>query len=228
MTTQEMAGYIDHTALKAEVTPADIERLCEEARRFAFATVCVNPCYVRMAADLLAGSTVKVCTVAGFPLGASASVVKAFEATRAIHDGATEVDMVIAVGLLKAGKDEEVQRDIRAVVEACREGRAHCKVIIEAALLSDDEKVRACKASIRAGADYVKTSTGFGPGGATAADVELMAKTVSSAGLKVKAAGGIRSAADAMNMIRAGASRIGASASVKIMEEFANNPNLQR
>jgi len=215
----ELAGYIDHTLLKPDASRDEVVNLCEEARRHGFASVCVNPTYVRMCADRLGGSRVKVCSVVGFPLGAHVPEIKALETRRAIRDGAREIDMVINVGALKSGDDELVYRDIRAVTESCIDGGAICKVIIEAALLADDEKVRACQAARRARADFVKTSTGFGPGGATAHDVALMAETVREAHMGVKAAGGIRSYEDAEKMIRAGATRLGASAGVRILKE---------
>lgn len=213
-----IASLIDHTLLKPEASRADIKRLCEEAVRFGFASVCINPWYVPLAAELVRGSNVKVCTVAGFPLGATLPQVKVFEAEQAIKLGAQEVDMVINVGALKSGQDEVVVTDIRGVVEACHRGGAICKVILEAALLTVEEKVRACLACKKAGADFVKTSTGFGPGGATAEDVALMRAVVGSE-IGVKAAGGIRSLEDFKKMISAGATRIGASASVKILEQ---------
>lgn len=215
----ELAKMIDHTLLKPEATPADIEKLCGEARTHGFFSVCVNPTNVRQAKALLRGTPVKVCAVVGFPLGAAAPEIKALEARKAIREGANEIDMVINIGALK-GKDEAlVLRDIRAVVEACKDGRALSKVIFENALLTDDEKIKACQLSMKAGADYVKTSTGFASSGATADDVALMAKQVAPKKLGVKAAGGIRSYADAVTMVQAGATRIGASASVKILDE---------
>ena len=216
---QELASYIDHTLLKPDATAGQILELCDEAIHHGFACACVNPPFVRLAVDRLAGSPVKVCSVAGFPLGAHAPEIKALEARRAISDGAREIDMVINVGALKGGDDELVYRDIRAVVEACTDGEAICKVIIEAALLTDEEKVRACEAVKRAGADFVKTSTGFGPGGATVHDVALMAEAVRGTKMGVKAAGGIRGYADAKRMIQAGATRLGTSTGVRIIEE---------
>jgi deoxyribose-phosphate aldolase len=212
---ERVASMIDHTILKPAATRDEIEKLCEEARRFRFASVCINPTYVPLCAQMLRMTNVKVCTVVGFPLGANRSEVKAFETERAISDGAQEVDMVINVGALKSNDTDLVERDIRAVVEACR-GIVVSKVIIEAALLTDEEKVTACQLAKAAGADFVKTSTGFGPGGATAHDVALM-RAVVGAEMGVKAAGGIRDAETAREMIAAGASRIGASASVKIV-----------
>jgi deoxyribose-phosphate aldolase len=199
--------------------PADIQRLCDEAKRHRFFSVCVNPSYVRHAASLLRGSAVKVCCVVGFPLGAQPPETKALEARRAIREGAREIDMVINIGALKAREDAVVLKDIRAVVEACKDGRAICKVILETALLNDDEKVRGCEVSMKAGAEFVKTSTGFGPGGATTADVALMSRTVAPKKLGVKAAGGIRSYADVVKMVEAGATRVGSSSSVKIIDE---------
>lgn len=210
--------YIDHTLLKPEATRAEIEKLCDEARAFSFASVCVNPTWVKECAFRLHGSPVKTCTVIGFPLGATTPDVKAFETRRAIFDGATEIDMVINIGALKSGNDELVKRDICAVVEAAHEGCAIVKVIIETALLTDDEKVRASVLAKEAGADFVKTSTGFSKGGATVADIELMRKAV-GAELGVKAAGGVKDLASAKEMIAAGATRIGASAGVKIVQE---------
>ena len=214
------ASFIDHTLLKPEASEADITRLCEEAAQFHFASVCVNPTWVRTSACVLRGSGVPVCTVIGFPLGATLADVKAYETRRAIFDGAQEVDMVINVGALKSGDDCAVEYDIRQVVEAAHESGVLVKVIIEAALLTDDEKVRACVAAKRAGADFVKTSTGFAKGGATVADVALMRRTV-GAEMGVKAAGGVRGIEDARAMIEAGATRIGASVGVKIAQEAA-------
>lgn len=212
---ERVASMIDHTVLKPDATREEIEKLCEEARRYLFASVCINPSYVPLCAQMLRMTNVKVCTVVGFPLGANRSAVKAFETENAIADGAQEVDMVINVGALKSKDHGLVERDIRAVVEACR-SIVVSKVIIEAALLDDEEKIAACKLAKAAGADFVKTSTGFGPGGATAHDVALMRAVVGSE-MGVKAAGGIRDAETAREMIAAGASRIGASASIKIV-----------
>ena len=216
---EDIAQCIDHTLLKPDATEDDIKKLCAEAREFQFASVCISPSYIPLAAKELAGSNVKVCTVVGFPSGAHMPEIKSMEARRAIRDGATEIDMVIDIGALKSGNDELVYRDIRMVCEACEDGGAISKVIIEAALLSDDEKVRACKLSKRARANFVKTSTGFGPGGATSEDVALMSKVVADAGIGVKAAGGIRSYEDAQKMVSAGATRLGASAGIKIVHE---------
>jgi deoxyribose-phosphate aldolase len=196
-----------------------IEKLCAEAREFRFASVCVNPVYVSACLKYLEGSTVPVCTVAGFPLGATTTETKIIEATRAISDGAKEIDMVLWIGGLKAGLDSDVERDIRAVCEACQVRGAIVKVILECALLTDEEIRRACRMCASAKANFVKTSTGFGPSGATIEAVRLMSDEVKAAGLGVKAAGGIRSYADAVAMIEAGATRIGASASVSIIRE---------
>ncbi|HEX3600062.1 MAG TPA: deoxyribose-phosphate aldolase [Lacipirellulaceae bacterium] len=216
---KEIAKYIDHTLLRPDATVDQVTKLCQEAKEFGFASVCVNPYHVRHCASLLCGSSVKVCTVIGFPLGANVSETKALEARRAIRDGATEVDMVINIGALKSGQDDVVYRDIRAVVDAAMDGGAICKVILETSLLNDDEKTRGCLAARRARADFVKTATGFGPGGATAEDVALMSRAVSGTKMGVKASGGIRNLQDAEQMIRAGATRIGASAGVRIVKE---------
>src|SRR5215470_18212394 len=201
---RKVASYIDHTLLKPEATRDDILKICEEGARYAFASVCINPTWVREAACALRGSGVKVCTVIGFPLGANAPDTKAYEARRAIFDGANELDMVINVGALKSGDDDLVLRDIRGVVEVAHEVGCLCKVIIETALLTDDEKVKACLLSKQAGADFVKTSTGFSKGGATIADIELMRRVVGS-GMGVKASGGVKDYQQAQDMIRAGA-----------------------
>ncbi|REJ79083.1 MAG: deoxyribose-phosphate aldolase [Acidobacteria bacterium] len=217
-TARDWASLIDHTLLKPEASKSDIRQLCEEAARYGFASVCVNPVWVKQAVAFLAGSGVPVCTVIGFPLGATLSDVKAFEARRAIFNGAKEVDMVINVGALKSGDDCSVEDDIRAVADAAHENGVLCKVIIETALLTDEEKVRACIASRNAGADFVKTSTGFSKGGATVDDVRLMRRTVGKA-LGVKASGGVKGIDDARKMFEAGATRIGASVGVKIAQE---------
>ena len=214
----QLAKFIDHTLLKPEATGEQIDRLCQEAKKYEFATVCVNPIWVVRCHELLRDTPVKICTVVGFPLGATTPETKAFEARRAIRDGAKEIDMVINVGALKGGDDELVRRDIAAVTEACRDGSALSKVIIEAALLTDEEKMRACLLAREVKADFVKTSTGFGPGGATTHDVALMKEAVRCQ-LEVKAAGGIRSLAEAKKMLEAGATRIGASAGVRIIQE---------
>lgn len=212
----ELNKYIDHTLLKPEATNEQITKLCEEARQYDFASVCVNTCYVPLAKQLLAGSDVKVCCVVGFPLGAMDTVSKAFEAKTAVENGAQEVDMVINIGALKDKDYDYVTKDIAAVVEASKP--AIVKVIIEACLLTDEEKVEACKCSMNAKAEFVKTSTGFSTHGATPEDVALMKKTVGDV-CKVKAAGGVRSYNDAMKMIEAGADRLGCSAGIKVMEE---------
>src|SRR3982750_2288866 len=217
---RDWASLIDHTLLKPEATDDDIRRLCEEAARYHFASVCVNPTWVRASSCNLRGSGVPVCTVIGFPLGATLPDVKAYEARRAIFDGAREVDMVINIGALKSGDDCAVEHDIRSVVEVAHEVDVTCKVIIETALLTDEEKVRASLAAKRAGADFVKTSTGFAKGGATVADVALMRQAVGSE-LGVKASGGVKGLADARKMVEAGATRIGASVGVKIAQEAA-------
>jgi deoxyribose-phosphate aldolase len=214
----DIAKYIDHTLLKPDATQDQIAQLCYEARKYGFAAVCVNPAYTKLCAQLLKGSPVHVCTVVGFPLGATPPEVKAYEAQKAIDDGATEVDMVINIGALKSKDYALVERDIATVARTCHAGGAILKVIIEAALLSDEEKVIACQLAKVAGSDYVKTSTGFGPGGATVHDVELMRRAVGP-DLGVKAAGGIKSYQDAKAMVAAGATRIGASAGIKILQE---------
>jgi len=213
-----LSGLIDHTLLKPEATEDQIRQLCAEAAEYKFATVCIQPTWVCFAAGLLQGTGVGVCTVSGFPLGANTPDVKAYETRRAIFDGATEVDMVINIGALKSRDYQTVENDISGVVRACREGGALSKVIIEAALLSDDEKVKASTLAAAAGADFVKTSTGFGPGGATVEDVALMRRVV-GAKMGVKAAGGVRDRATVKQMIQAGATRIGASAGIRIVQE---------
>jgi deoxyribose-phosphate aldolase len=213
-----IAAMIDHTLLKPDATRKQIEDLCREAAQFHFATVCVNPTWVSRCARLLAGSGVGVCSVVGFPLGATTPDVKGYETRRAIFDGAAEIDMVINVGALKSGDFRTLERDIESVTAPCRECRATSKVIIEAALLTDDEKVTACTVAKAAGADYVKTSTGFGPGGATAADVALMRRVVGD-DMGIKAAGGIRDLDALKVMVAAGATRVGASAGVKILQQ---------
>lgn len=210
-----LAKYIDHTLLKADATPEQIKKLCAEAEEYQFASVCVNSCYARLAHDCLRGRGVAVCCVVGFPLGAMTPRAMAYEARCAAEDGATEIDMVLPVGALKAGDDETVRETIGAVVEAVT-GRAIVKVILETCLLTDDEKVRACQLAESVGAAFVKTSTGFSSGGATEHDVALMRKSVTSA-VQVKAAGGIRDRETALKMIAAGADRIGASAGIQIV-----------
>ena len=211
-----LAKYIDHTLLKTDAQRADVAKLIEEAKAYHFASVCVSPIWVSYVSEALRGSGVKTCTVIGFPQGATPSAVKAFETKRAVADGADEVDMVIAVGKLKDGDDAYVKADIEAVVRAAR-GKALTKVIIETCLLTDEEKRRACLLAKEAGADFVKTSTGFAAGGATAADVRLMRESVGES-MGVKAAGGIRSRADAEAMLAAGATRLGTSSGVQIVE----------
>ncbi|MBM4130411.1 deoxyribose-phosphate aldolase [bacterium] len=215
----ELARYIDHTILKPDATPQMIDKVIAEAREFSFRSVCVNPCWVARVAAGLRGTRVLTCSVVGFPLGTSTPDVKGLETRKAIRDGAREIDMVINVGRLKAGDDDYVLKDILAVTEACRDGAAVSKVIIETALLTNEEKVRACELSRKARANFVKTSTGFASGGATAEDVALMASVVRGAGMEVKASGGIRSFDDARRMIEAGATRLGASASIAIVQE---------
>jgi len=216
---EDIAKCIDHTVLKPETTADDVRKLCAEANEYGFASVCVSPSYVPVAAKELAGSKVKVCTVVGFPSGAHMPEIKALEARRAIRDGAQEIDMVVNIGAIKTGDDELVYRDILRVSEACEDGSAILKVIIETGLLTDEEKRRACELAKKARANYVKTSTGFGPGGATAEDIALMYSIVSGAGMGVKASGGVRSYETAHKMIQAGATRIGATAGIKIVQQ---------
>ncbi|MCL5031499.1 MAG: deoxyribose-phosphate aldolase [Bacteroidetes bacterium] len=211
-----LARKIDHTILKPEATPEEVAALCEEAKKYDFASVCVNSCHVALCSELLKGTDVKVCTVIGFPLGATTTETKRFEAEQAIKNGAQEIDMVINIGLLKSGNYDYVFNDVNQVVLAAKRSGAVCKVILETALLTDEEKVKACIICKNAGADFVKTSTGFSKGGATAGDVALMKYVVGSS-VGVKASGGIRSREDADTMIASGADRIGASASVKIL-----------
>jgi deoxyribose-phosphate aldolase len=213
-----VASMIDHTLLKPDATRSDIEALCREAAEYKFASVCVNPTWVALCASLLQATGVKVCSVVGFPLGATTPDTKHYETRRAIFDGAREIDMVINIGALKSGELTRVERDIEAVTFPCREAGALSKVIIEAALLTDDEKITACTLAKAAGADYVKTSTGFGPGGATAADVALMRRAVGEE-MGVKAAGGVRDLESLKAMVAAGATRVGASAGVRIVQE---------
>jgi len=212
----DLARYIDHTLLAPNTTPSSIDRLCDEALEYGFAAVCVNPVWVRRAVQKLRGSKVKVASVVGFPLGANATETKVMEARRALREGAREIDMVINIGLLKERQYDQVRQDIARVADACREVGAICKVIIEAALLTDEEKVIACRLAQEAKADYVKTSTGFGPGGATVFDVALMRETVGPE-MGVKASGGIHTTEEAKEMIAAGATRIGASAGISIV-----------
>jgi len=218
---RDLAGMIDHTLLKADATEAQVRKLCDEALKYRFASVCVNPTNVALAASILKGSPVRVCTVIGFPLGATTPTAKAVETRDALANGAQEVDMVINVGALKSGNYDVVKRDVHSVVDAAA-GQAVVKVILETALLSDEEKIKACLIAKYAGADFVKTSTGFGPGGATVGDVALMRRTVGS-NMGVKASGGIRDFDTAQKMVAAGATRIGASASVAIVKAAAHD-----
>lgn len=221
LTSQTIARMIDHTALAASTTAADIEKLCAEARQYHFASVCVNPCYVAMASKLLQDSDVKVCAVVGFPLGANRSRTKAAEAVDAIWDGAAEVDMVVNVGAVKSGRFDLVEADIAAVVSAVA-GTGLIKVILETCLLSDDEKRRVCAICVACGVDFVKTSTGFSTGGATVEDIRLMREAVGPE-MGVKASGGVRDRATAAAMIEAGATRIGTSSGVAIVEGFLSD-----
>lgn len=217
MDPKSLAKYIDHTLLKQDASLAQIKKVCDEAREYQFASVCVNPSYIKAVAEFLKGSGVAPCTVTGFPLGATTPEVKAYEASAAIASGATEVDMVVNVGAIKSGDWTLVEQDVKAVADACK-GKALLKVIIETCLLTDEEKVKACLAAKSAGADYVKTSTGFSTGGATVDDVRLMRNTVGP-DMGVKAAGGIRDLKTALAMIEAGATRLGASAGISILAE---------
>ena len=219
LTPEQVAKLIDHTVLKPEATAEDIEKLCAEAAQYRFYSVCVNPVWVAKAKQLLRGTPVKVCAVVGFPLGAQAPEIKVLEARRALREGASEIDMVINIGALKSKDDRLVARDIRGVVEICDESRAVSKVILETALLNEEEKVRGCQLSMKAGADFVKTSTGFSKGGATVEDIRLMARTVAPRKLGVKASGGVRTYADVIKMVEAGATRVGSSNSVNIVQE---------
>jgi deoxyribose-phosphate aldolase len=220
--TKDLAGMIDHTLLKANATEAEIVKLAEEAKEYKFASVCVNPTWVKTAAEILKDAEgVEVCTVIGFPLGATTSETKSFETKNAIENGATEVDMVINIGALKDKQYDLVEKDIKAVVDAAK-GKALTKVIIETCLLTDEEKEMACKLSVSAGADFVKTSTGFSTGGATVEDIALMRKTVGP-DIGVKASGGVRSLEDAQSMIEAGATRIGASSGVAIVNGLSSD-----
>jgi deoxyribose-phosphate aldolase len=214
---QYLAAMIDHTLLKPEAQPDHIAQLCAEAREYSFASVCVNPTHVALAAERLAGSPVKVCTVIGFPLGATATATKVFETELALKHGAREVDMVINVGALKSGNHELVERDINAVAETARSSSALCKVIVETCLLSEEEKVAVCGIVTRAGADFIKTSTGFSTGGATLADVQLMRKHIGT-GVQIKASGGVRDVQFALQLIEAGATRLGTSSGVALVK----------
>ena len=212
----DLARMIDHTLLKPEATKDQIIHLCQEAKKYNFASVCINPCYVSLCAKLLRDTSVKVCTVIGFPLGATSSASKAFEGEHALRDGAKELDMVINVGMLKSGEYDYVENDIFGLVTTARRYGALTKVILETGLLTDEEKVKGCLLAKRAGADFVKTSTGFSKGGATVGDIALMRKVVGTA-MGVKASGGVRTREEALAMVASGADRIGASASVKIV-----------
>lgn len=218
MGPSEIARLIDHTLLKPDATQVQIRKLCEEARHYGFASVCVNPWYVSLAAELLRDASVKVCSVVAFPFGATLPQAKLFEAEETLKQGAQEVDMVINIGALKSRQDDVVEKDIRGVVEACHRHFAICKVILETAMLAKEETIRGCFAAKKAGAHFVKTSTGFGPGGATVEDVALMRATVGNE-MGVKASGGIRTLEDLRKMVAAGATRIGASAGVSIIEQ---------
>ncbi|MDJ0923040.1 MAG: deoxyribose-phosphate aldolase [Acidimicrobiia bacterium] len=223
----DLARYIDHTLLKPEASAEDIDELCAEAREYEFASVCINPTWVRRAATNLRGSNVVTCTVIGFPLGANTTAIKAMEARRALREGAREIDMVLNVGALKSGEYEQVREDIAQVSEAAHEVGGLCKVILETALLTDEEKVIASSLAKEAKADFVKTSTGFGSGGATVYDVALMRETVGP-DMGVKASGGVRTLEDVEDMIAAGASRIGASAGVQIVSGDQGEANGDR
>ena len=229
MTTQirsgsEIARMIDHTLLRPDATVAEVEQLCKEAKEFGFASVCVNACHVSFCAGQLADTQVRVCTTIGFPLGATSSVAKACEAEQSIRDGAGELDMVLNIGMLKSGDTAYVERDIRSVIAIATPRGVAVKVILETGLLTEEEKVTACRIAQRAGADFVKTSTGFGHGGATVEDIRLMRATVGPA-MGVKASGGVRTREDALAMIAAGASRIGASASLAIVGAPTSQPS---
>lgn len=216
---KKIARYIDHTILKADATADDVRKICAEAVEYNFFSVCVNPCFVALVAECVKESDVKVCSVIGFPLGCSTTKIKAREARKAIKDGADEIDMVIHVGSMKSADYEYVKKDISKVAGECKAGGALLKVILETCLLTDEEKVKACELCIDAGADFVKTSTGFSTGGATAEDIALMSKCVSGKKLGVKASGGVRTYADAVKMIEAGATRIGSSNGKAIVEQ---------
>jgi deoxyribose-phosphate aldolase len=214
----DLAAFIDHTLLRADAAATDIDRMCDEARRYGFASVCVNPSWVKRVVTNLRGSEAVACSVVGFPLGSHTARIKAMEARQAIRDGAREIDMVINIGALKSGDYDLVERDIAGVSDACRESGAICKVIIETAMLTDEEKVVASRLARAAKAQFVKTSTGFGPGGATVYDVALIREAIGPE-MGVKASGGIRTREDAQQLIAAGATRIGASAGVAIIAE---------
>jgi deoxyribose-phosphate aldolase len=220
---KELAGMIDHTLLRPDATVDEVERLCAEGKQYGFASICVNSCHVPLCARLMLGGTVKVCATIGFPLGAASTAAKVSEATQAMRDGAAEIDMVLNIGLLKSGDESGVEEDIRQVASAARAHGVLCKVILETGLLTKDEISRACIIAERAGAHFVKTSTGFGRGGATEDDIRLMRRAVGQR-LGVKASGGIRTRRDALAMIAAGASRIGASASIAIVQQQPDAP----
>jgi deoxyribose-phosphate aldolase len=220
--SKKIARWIDHTLLKPDATTFDIDKICSEALTYQFASVCISPTYVSQAAKRLTGSIINVCTVVGFPSGAHLTEIKALETLKAIESGAREIDMVINIGAMKTGNQQLVYAEIKRICEICRESEVTSKIIIETALLSEDEKINACLLVKKAGADFVKTSTGFGPHGATLSDVTLMSGIVRDSGIGVKAAGGIRSYKDAVNMIRAGATRIGTSSGIKIIEQAEN------
>ncbi len=222
----DLAGMIDHTLLKPEATKDQVVQLCIEAKKYNFASVCINPSYVLLCAKLLRDTSVKVCTVIGFPLGATSTATKAFEAEHALRDGAKEIDMVINVGMLKSGEYEYVENDIFAVVTTGRRYGALTKVIMETGLLTDEEKVKGCLLAKHAGADFVKTSTGFAKGGATVGDIALMRKVVGNA-MGIKASGGVRTREEALAMVASGADRIGASASVKIVSGDGDEKKLE-
>lgn len=218
MSRVDIAPLIDHTNLKPEATPSDIKRLCQEGIKYGFYAVCVNPCYVKLAAEELKGTKVKVCSVSGFPLGANRSDLKASEAELGCNDGAAEIDMVINVGALKTKDYKSIEKEIKSILKGMGEGKI-LKVILETALLADEEKIEGAKIVKESGAHFVKTSTGWGPGGATVEDVALLRKTVGE-DFGVKASGLIRDYQKTLDLVRAGANRIGTSASVKIMEEY--------
>jgi deoxyribose-phosphate aldolase len=218
LSPRDLSSYIEHTLLKAEASPLQIQELCWQAVQFQFATVCVNPRFATLAASVVEDSSVRVCCVVGFPLGASNTAVKAYEADRAIHDGAAEIDMVLPIGYLREKQYQEVYLDIRQVVEVCHDQQTLLKVIVEASELNEDQTIAACMLSMEADADFVKTSTGFGTGGATREDVALMRAVVSET-MGVKASGGIRNLTDALEMIQAGANRLGTSSGVHIMKQ---------
>jgi deoxyribose-phosphate aldolase len=219
LSSKYIARLIDHTLLKPDTTVADIEKICSESITYQFASVCISPTYVSQAAKILSGSIIKVCTVVGFPSGAHLTEIKVLETCKAIEDGASEIDMVINIGAMKTGNQRLVYEEIKKICEICRESDVTSKIIIETAFLSEDEKINACLLVKKAGADFVKTSTGFGPHGATLNDVALMSGIVRDSGIGVKAAGGIRSYKEALDMIRAGATRIGTSSGIKIIEQ---------